>query len=68
MALVSKSFQVFRKEKLPTFLDSGVSDTMFVLKKSFVDYKPIELRVGDSAKAKDRDFEIVGKGTLFSGI
>jgi GAG-pre-integrase domain len=64
MALVSKSFQVFRKGKLPTFLDSGASDTMFVLKESFVDYKPIESRVGDSAKAKDGDFEIVGEGNI----
>jgi GAG-pre-integrase domain len=64
MALVSKSFQVFGKGKLPTFLDSGASDTMFVSKESFVDYKPIKSRVGNSAKAKDGDFEIVGEGNV----
>jgi hypothetical protein len=63
MALVSKSFQVFGKGK--TFLDSGASDTMFVLRESFADYKPIELWIGDSAKAKDGDFEIVGEGNIF---
>jgi hypothetical protein len=64
MVLVSKSFQVFREGKLPTFLDSRASDTMFILKESFADYEPIESRVGNSAKAKDGDFEIVGEGNV----
>jgi hypothetical protein len=41
-AFISKGFQNFGKGKVPTFLDSGASDTMFILKESFVEYKPID--------------------------
>ena len=64
MALVSKGFQAFGNGKVPTFLDSGASDTMFVLKEVFAKYKPTESRIGDSAKAKDGDFEIIGEGNV----
>ena len=37
---------------------------MFVLKEAFIEYKSIDSQTGDSAKAKDRDFEIVGKGNV----
>ena len=63
-ALVSKGFQAFGKGKIPTFLDSGASDTMFVLKEAFIEYKSIDSRTGDSANAKDGDFEIVGEGNV----
>ena len=39
MVLISKGFQGFQKEKIPTFMDSGASDTMFVPKEVFMDYK-----------------------------
>ena len=63
-ALISKGFQNFEKGKIPTFLDSGASDTMFVSKEAFSKYKPVNSRVGDSAKAKDGDFEIIGEGDV----
>ena len=63
-ALVSKGFQSFGMEKIPTFLDSGASDTMFVSQDSFTDYRVIPTRVGDSAKAVDGSFEIVGEGKV----
>src|ERR1700678_23573 len=65
MALVSnlsKGFQDFQKGKVPTFLDSGASDTMFVSKDSFAEYKPVPERIGASAKANNGGFEIVGEG------
>ena len=62
--LVSKGFQAFRKGKVPTFLDSGASNTMFVLKEAFIEYKSIDSQTGDSAKVKDGDFEIVGEGNV----
>jgi len=64
VALISKSFQSFRNGKIPTFLDSGASDTMYVAKDVFVDYEATVPRMGDSAKAKDGDFEIVGEGKV----
>jgi hypothetical protein len=64
IALVSKGFQVFRKEKVPTFLDSGASNTTFILKKAFVDYKSIDSQIRDSAKANGKNFEIVGEGNI----
>lgn len=64
MALISKGFQGFQKGKIPTFLDSGVSDTMFVSRDVFVEYKLLSSCVGDSAKAKDGGFEIVGEGNV----
>jgi hypothetical protein len=63
-ALISKAFLSFGKGEVPTFMDSGASDTMFVSRKAFTDYKPIESRVGDSAKAVDGGFEIVGEGSV----
>ena len=65
IAFVSKGFQGFNKGGVPTFLDSGASDTMFVSKEAFTDYKPIVSRMGDSAKAKDRNFEIIGEGSVY---
>ena len=63
-ALISKGFQNFRKGKIPTFMDSGASDTMFVAKDAFIEYKEITPRIGDSAKAVDGNFEIVGEGSV----
>ena len=62
-AYISKGFQKFDDGKVPTFMDSAASDTMFVSKDVFTDYKPIS-RMGDSAKAKDGGFEIVGEGNV----
>ena len=45
-------------------MDSGASDTMFVLKDEFSKYKPITPRAGDSAKAVDGNFEIIGEGNM----
>ena len=64
MALVSKSFQSFSKGKVPTFIDSGASDTMFVSREAFNVYNAMTPRSGDSAKAVDGDFEIIGEGTV----
>ena len=64
VALVSKSFQNFNEGEIPTFVDSGASDTMFVLREAFSDYKSTTPRSGDSAKAVDGDFEIIGEGTV----
>ena len=64
MALISKGFQKFQKGKTPTFLDSGASNTMFISKDAFTNYKPVVPRKGDSAKAKDGDFEIIGEGNV----
>jgi hypothetical protein len=63
MAFVSKGFQNFGKE-IPTFMDSGASDTMFVSRDMFDEYTPIASRVGDSAKAVGGGFEIVGEGNV----
>jgi hypothetical protein len=64
MVLISKGFQVFGKGKVPTFLDSGASDTMFVLKEDFTKYMPVNSWIGDSVKATVGDFEIVGEGNV----
>jgi len=64
VALVSKGFQNFARGEIPTFIDSGASDTMFVLKGDFSNYKSITPCSGDSAKAVDGDFEIIGEGTV----
>src|ERR1700678_3801466 len=61
-ALVSQGFQNFQKGKIPTFMDSGVSDTMFVSRNVFSEYKSVTPRKGDSAKAENGSFEIVGEG------
>ena len=64
MGLISKGISSFGVDKVPTFMDSGASDTMFVSKEAFVDYKTTPSRKGDSAKAIDGDFEIVGEGKV----
>ena len=64
MALINKSFQTLGKGKVPTFMDSGASDTMFVSKDAFSEYQPITPRTGDSAKAVDGNFEIIGEGNV----
>ena len=64
VALISQGFQSFEKGKIPTFMDSGASDTMFVSRDAFTEYKPVSSRVGDSAKAKDGNFDIVGEGNV----
>ena len=64
MALISQGFQNFQKGKIPTFMDSGASDTMFVSKDVFAEYKPVVAHVGDSAKADNGSFEIVGEGNV----
>lgn len=63
-ALISRGFSSFKPGKTPTFMDSGASDTMFVSKEAFVDYMPTSSRTGDSAKAKDGNFDIVGEGKV----
>ena len=64
IALISKGFQKFGEGKIPTFLDSGASDTMFVSRNPFITYMPITSQVGDSAKAKNRNFDIIGEGNV----
>jgi hypothetical protein len=64
MALISKGFQSFQKGKIPTFMDSGASDTMFVSKDAFTEYKSVTPRTGDSAKAVDGSFKIIGEGNV----
>ena len=64
MAFISKSFQDFKKGGIPTFMDSGASDMMFVSRDVFVDYTAITPRQGESAKAVGGSFEIIGEGTV----
>jgi hypothetical protein len=45
-------------------MDSGASDTMFVSRDLFTNYKSVTPRVGDSAKAENGSFEIVGEGNV----
>ena len=61
---VSKGFHSFGSGGVPTFLDSGASDNMFVLRDDFMEYKATALCTGDSAKAVDGNFEIVGEGQV----
>lgn len=61
VALISKGFQSFRGGKIPTFIDSGASDTMYVSKNIFTEYKVMTPCLGDSAKATDGNFKIVGE-------
>lgn len=63
-ALISQGFNSFKPGKVPTFMDSGASDTMFVSRDDFVEYTPTSSRTGDSAKAKDGNFDIVGEGKV----
>ncbi len=64
LALVSNGFHNFSGGRIPTFLDSGASDTMFISRDDFNVYKTVPPRSGDSAKAVDGAFEIVGEGTV----
>ena len=64
MALISKSFQSFSGGRILTFIDSGASDTMFISKEDFGDYKSTTPRYGDSAKAIDGTFDIIGEGSV----
>ncbi len=64
MALISKTFRTFHNGQIPTFMDSGTSDMMFVSREDFTKYKVMEPRSGESAKAVDGSFEIVGEGTV----
>jgi len=64
VALISKGFRTFSEGRVPTFLDSGASDTMFVLREAFNTYTTLPPRSGDSAKAVDGDFEIIGEGSV----
>lgn len=64
IALVSKSFKDFSEGKIPTFVDLGASDTMFVSREAFSDYRSTTPRSGDSAKAVDGNFEIIGEGSV----
>ena len=63
-AFVSQGFSQFSQGKIPTFMDSGASDTMFVSRDDFAEYKPTTARTGDSAKANNGDFEILGEGKV----
>ena len=67
VALVSRGFKVFGTDKVPTFMDSGASDTMFVSRDAFVEYQAITPCKGDSAKAVDSDFEIIREGKVTCG-
>lgn len=64
MALISKGFQAFKKGKVPTFMDSGASDTMFVWRDSFNNYVPLSACIGNSVKAEGGSFEIIGEGSV----
>ena len=61
-ALISQRFENFQKGKVPTFMDSGASNTMFISRNVFSEYKSVTPRKGDSAKAENGSFEIVGEG------
>ena len=64
MVLISQGFQTFQKGKIPTFMNSGTSNTMFVSREVFTEYKPITPCVGDSAKAENGNSEIISKGNV----
>jgi hypothetical protein len=63
-ALITKAYRGSDKGGALTYMDSGASDTMFISRDSFSDYKSIEPRLGDSAKAVDGGFEIIGEGSV----
>jgi len=63
-ALASTGFRSFGQGKVLTFMDSGVSNTMFISQDDFVEYKTIASHTGDSAKAMDGGFSIVGEGKV----
>ena len=45
-------------------MDFGASNTMFMSRESFNEYKLIVPHTGDLAKAVDGNFEIIGEGTI----
>ena len=45
-------------------MDSGVSNTMFVSRDVFTEYKLVAPQRGDSAKAEDGGFEVVSEGNV----
>ena len=49
---------------MPTFMDSGASNMMFVSQDAFTNYKSVTPWRGDSAKAENASFEIVGEGNV----
>ncbi len=61
---ISRGFNSFGSERVPTFLDSGASDNMFMSKGDFVEYKATTLHTRDSAKAIDGNFEIIREGQV----
>jgi hypothetical protein len=64
MVLISKGFQGFHKGKIPTFMDSGASDTMFVSRDVFTEYKAVAPQNGDLAKAENGSFKIISEGNV----
>ena len=64
MVLISQGFQTFQKGTVPTFMDSGASNMMFVSREAFTEYKSIIPHMGDSVKAENGSFEIVGEGNV----
>ena len=64
MVLISKGFQNFQKGAVPTFMDSGVRNTMFVSRDVFTEYKLITPHTGDLAKAENGSFKIIGEGNV----
>ncbi len=64
VALIRRSFASIGKGGIPTFMDLGASDTMFVSKDAFSTYRSITPRSGDSAKAVDGGFNIIGEGIV----
>ena len=45
-------------------MDSRASNTMFISRDVFTEYKSITLCAGDSAKAENGSFEIIGEGNV----
>lgn len=45
-------------------MDSGASDTMFITREEFTEYRPITPRIRDLAKAENGAFEIVREGNM----
>ena len=45
-------------------MDSRASNTMFVSRDAFMEYKSITPCAGDSAKAENGSFEIIGEGNV----
>ena len=64
ITLISQGFQNFGKGKIPTFMDSGASDMMFVSRDAFSEYELTTPHVGDSTKAIDGSFKIIEEGNI----